>query len=431
MPVNRSLFLKSLQVFFVRGFGAAAGFLLTLVVTNSVSSNDAGLFFLCLAIASALGMLLTLGSPQALIRIVGANSGDCWPVINQQLSVILKLVLGLSLLCLAVFYTFSSWIALDVFRKPELAAALPMTGLATLLFALVQVFAAALQGAQRGVFASLVQNVITPLSFIALVMGVMFLYGDLDALDLLWVYTLGLGLAVLAGLLAWNKDPRSAISYQRGFPRELRASLYPLFIVSVMTLCVQWAGQLAVGRYLAPEQIAYFAAAQRTALLASFVLIAVNLVVAPKFARAFAENSSGEVNHLSRLSSRLMLLMAAPVLVVMLLFPKFLMDLFGEGYVVAAPLLQIMAVGQFINVMTGSVGYLLTMTSHEKDMRNVVLFSGPLAVVLAFLLTKEYGLFGAAYATAISVATQNLLAVYMVKKRLGFNTLNIFRRTRV
>jgi len=166
-------------------------------------------------------------------------------------------------------------------------------------------------------------------------------------------------------------------------------------------------------------------------MLASFVLIAVNLVVAPKFAKAFADGRQGEVNHLSRLSSRLMLLMAVPVLLVMLLFPKFLMGLFGEGYVVAAPLLQIMAVGQFVNVFTGSVGYLLTMTSHEKDLRNVVLFSGPLAVVLAFVLTKEYGLMGAAYATAISIATQNLLAVYMVKKRLGFNTLNVFRRTKL
>jgi len=427
--VNKSLLVKSLQVFFVRGFGAAAGFLLTLVVTNSVAPVDAGLFLLCLAIANALGMLLTLGSPQALIRIVGANSGKNWSVINRQLSVILKLVLGLSLLCVAVFYGFSDWIAIHLFQKPPLAAVLPLAGLAMLFFALLQVFASALQGGQRSVYASVVQNIIMPLCFITAVVGVVFLGGSLGARELLWIYVAGLGLAVLAGVLAWNKDLRSAINYEPGFPPELRASLYPLFVVSVMTLCVQWAGQLAVGRYLEPEQIAFFAAAQRTALLASFVLIAVNLVVAPKFAKAFADKRQGEVNQLSRLSSRLMLLMAAPVLLVMLLFPKFLMGLFGEDYIVAAPLLQIMAVGQFINVFTGSVGYLLTMTNHEKDMRNVVLFSGPLAVVLAFVLTKEYGLIGAAYATAISVATQNLLAVYMVKKRLRFNTLNIFRRT--
>ena len=68
------------------------------------------------------------------------------------------------------------------------------------------------------------------------------------------------------------------------------------------------------------------------------------------------------------------------------------------------------------------------MTGHERDMRNVVLFSGPLALLLQFVLTPIYGALGAAIATAIALASQNLLAVYMVKKRLGFNTLNLFRQ---
>lgn len=104
------------------------------------------------------------------------------------------------------------------------------------------------------------------------------------------------------------------------------------------------------------------------------------------------------------------------------------MGLFGDKYIIAAPLLQIIAVGQFFNVITGSVGYLLVMSNHEKDLRNVSLFSGPLAIVLAFVLTKEYDLIGAAYATAIALTTHNMLAVIMVKKRLGFNALNIFRK---
>jgi O-antigen/teichoic acid export membrane protein len=103
------------------------------------------------------------------------------------------------------------------------------------------------------------------------------------------------------------------------------------------------------------------------------------------------------------------------------------MGLFGEEYVQAAHLLQILVVGQFINVITGSVGYLLNMSGHEKDMRNVVFFSGPLALGLGLFLTPIYGATGAAVATAIALASQNLIAVYMVKKRLGFNTLNLWK----
>jgi len=120
--------------------------------------------------------------------------------------------------------------------------------------------------------------------------------------------------------------------------------------------------------------------------------------------------------------------MATPVLFVMLVFPSLIMVNFGGGYIVSSPLLQVMVVGQFVNVATGSVGYLLTMTNHEKDFRNVVFISGVVSLPLAFILTKEYGALGASYATAFSISIQSLLAAYMVKIRLGFNSLNIFRR---
>jgi len=426
--VKKELLIKSLQVFIVRGFGAAAAFLLTLTITNTSNTYDAGLFLFCLALVNVFATLLSFGSPQALIRIVGANSDSNWSVINHQFSIIVKVVILLCCILWMLFYFLNNEIALLLFNKPLLADLLPLTGWAILLFAFVQLFSSALQGKQYSVFASMVQNVIMPACFM-LSLTIIFLLGNsMSAKGLLWLYIASLGIAVIAGICVWQKDSRSTINYQPGFPAELRSSLYPLFIVSTMTLCVQWAGQFAAARYLEPTQIAFFASAQRTALLASFVLIAVNLVVAPKFARAFAKGNKQEVNKLSQLSSRLMVAMASPVLLFMIVFPEFLMGLFGDEYIIAAPLLQIMAVGQFINVITGSVGYLLTMTNHEKDFRNVVLFSGPLAIILAFVLTKEFGLIGAAYATAIALATQNLLAVVMVKKRLGFNTLNIFRK---
>lgn len=422
------MIIKTIKTFFIRGFGASAAFLLTLVVTNNASIDDAGLFLFCLAIVNFIATLLVIGSPQVLIRIVAANSDGSWRLINRQFSVILKIVLCLCFISAFIFYFSNQQIAHFIFNKPLLASLLPLTGMAIILFSLQQLFSAVLQGTQRVILASIVQSVIMPAAFIVAVSGFIYIKQPLYASNLLFLYVICLSLAVGVGVAAWLMDSRSKFSYVPGLPAELRDSLVPLFIVTSMTLCAQWAGQFSVGKYLPASDVALFAAAQRTALLASFVLIAVNLVVAPKFANAFARNNSSEVNKLSLLSSRLMMVMAAPVLLFMFFFPGFLMSLFGNDYIKAAPLLQIMAVGQFINVITGSVAYLLVMTNHEKDFRNVVLLSGPLSIVLAFALTKQYGLIGAAYATAISIATQNLLAVVMVKRRLGFNTLNIFRK---
>jgi O-antigen/teichoic acid export membrane protein len=64
------------------------------------------------------------------------------------------------------------------------------------------------------------------------------------------------------------------------------------------------------------------------------------------------------------------------------------------------------------------------MTDHKKEMRNIMIFSGVLALVLLNFLAPLYGAYGAALATSFSLASQNLIAVYFVKKRLGIKTLN-------
>ncbi|MFS1861400.1 polysaccharide biosynthesis C-terminal domain-containing protein [Vibrio lentus] len=400
---------------------------MSLVVANTIDVASAGVFFFALALTQLGGGLLTLGSTNALVKVVGADFGISWSRINQMVSALLKIIFILASFLLVACLTFPSQIA-SLLGMAELSELLPYVALCTFFFALQQMLAAMLQGKQQAILASTVQNVIAQLSFI-IVLGVFVFFGFNQTGDsLFYIYLASVGSAMLFGAVLWFRTKGTSFDIKATLSPEQKYSLSSLLVISLMDQCAMWAGQFATAKYLSSTDVAFFASAQRTATLASFVLIAVNLVVAPKFAQAFAQNQQGEVNKLSLLSSRLMMLIATPVLAFMFFFPEFLMGLFGQQYKAAAPLLQILAVGQFINVITGSVGYLLNMTGHEKDMRNVVLFSGPLAIVLAFGLTSEFGLMGAAYATAISVATQNLLAVWMVKKRLGFNTLNIFRK---
>ncbi len=41
-------------------------------------------------------------------------------------------------------------------------------------------------------------------------------------------------------------------------------------------------------------------------------------------------------------------------------------------------MLRVLAMGQFVNVLTGTVAKLLSMTGHERDLRKLALFGGPL-----------------------------------------------------
>jgi Na+-driven multidrug efflux pump len=60
------------------------------------------------------------------------------------------------------------------------------------------------------------------------------------------------------------------------------------------------------------------------------------------------------------------------------------------------------------------------MSGHERDFCRVTLFSGPLTIILSYIFIVQWGVLGAAIAMAIGLSLQNLLALFMVKKRLWF-----------
>ena len=139
----------------------------------------------------------------------------------------------------------------------------------------------------------------------------------------------------------------------------------------------------------------------------------------------YAEGQMTKLKNYARNTTRFMTLMALPLTVIICIFPHFVMSLFGKGFNGGALPLVILSIGQFINVSTGSVAYLLTMSGHEKPLRNSRILNSVISIILAFVLTSSYGIIGSAISSAIAVAMSNLMAVYLVKKHLGFSTFSI------
>jgi O-antigen/teichoic acid export membrane protein len=204
---------------------------------------------------------------------------------------------------------------------------------------------------------------------------------------------------------------------------QIFSSCLPMWLVTGVGQLINWSGQITLGLWSTNSDVAYFAAAQRTALLMVFVLMAINMVVAPKFAQYYKSGQHEELKKTAFLSLRLTSISSIPLLLAMIVFPEYILQIFGSGFTQGAIYLQILAVGQFVNALTGSVGYLLSMSGHEKDLRNSSLISGTVVVILCLLLVPKFEGVGAAIAVAIAIALQNLLALHWVNKRLGINML--------
>ena len=362
-----------------------------------------------------------LGFDNTVLRFTGANANN-GATVKSVLSFALKYSLPVASAIAVILYFLSPLIASSVFNKPQMANSLAFIAPAIIGLSAVTIIAMSLQGRHKLIASIPCQNIAH-----FLLCGAAVLSFNTSAADTTALY-LSLSLGVTASFFYWIALINSNSAGNTVSPHELWNSARPNWIIVIMNQAVQWCAPIIIGVYLVAEQVAYFSVAQRIAMLTTFILMAVNLVVAPKFAAFKAANNMDGIRKTALFSVRLLVLSALPIVLFMLLLPEFLMGLFGEQFKQGAVILQILVLGQAVNVITGSVGFLLMMSGNERDMRFVTIISGCGVLLSVPLFTSLYGAMGAAVATAFFISLQNLLAVYFVKKRLGFNTLKFWQK---
>ncbi|WEM41568.1 oligosaccharide flippase family protein [Photobacterium sp. DA100] len=422
---NFDMIIGASLAFIVKIIAAVGAFLLNILIAQLLGAEQAGYFFLAQAVIFIIAAIARQGFDNALVKfIAGYRAVD-----NQVfISGIYQYALAKIVPVLIVF-SVAIWLCSDVlsvwfFSKPLLSPILSVSALVILPLSISQLHGFCLQGQKQVVLASTFQS--AAMAVLSLI--IIYALQPNSASEAMLGYA-GAGFIVfLFSIFVWNYGRKPKLFL---LPIEekkhITDSVKPLFVILLLAQITQWSGQLMLGAWNSTTDVAIFATAQRTAMLTSFILIAVNSIAAPKFAEAFKKNDIHSVKNIAKFSGQLMTIVSLPVIIIMLLFSEKLMGLFGEDFIQGANILRVLALGQFVNVITGSVGYLLQMTGHENILRNNVIISSLIMLVGGFIVIPVFGVYGAALISAFSVATQNLLCVYQVKKMLGFNTLNIFR----
>ena len=421
---SRDILLGSVVGVGVKVLSAASIFIMNIVVTRTLGATEAGLFFLAFTLVTVAAAVGRLGLDHVLVRFIAMHHANNSPgLLHSVYRKSIAWVAGASILIALFGWLGIDWLVAQFFDLPGFSAVLHSMLLAIPLVALFTIQAQALQGLRRVAQSMLTLNVLAPLLLLLLLLAM-----PIDSADTLGLYyIIACSLTLVVGLVFWFQSAparRSGESFSSG---KLVRTTMPLWAVAVLSQVVQWSSQLMLGTWSSAQDVAFFATAQRTAMLTSFVLIAVNAIAAPKFAAMHARGDRAGLQRMAKMSVRLMLVAAVPALALMLLFPQWIMGFFGEEFRQASTALVILALGQFVNIASGSVGYLLSMTGHERMVRNNTMFSAILVILLGFFLIPPHGLLGASIATAVAIASQNLLGVYQVRRLLGFNTLQFWK----
>ena len=96
-----------------------------------------------------------------------------------------------------------------------------------------------------------------------------------------------------------------------------------------------------------------------------------------------------------------------------------MVTIFGKDYADGAIPLVILATTQVVNVGTGAVGFLLTMSGHQNQWFITSGFTMSLTLILNAVLVPVFGMTGSALATALAVSGLYLAGLVQVKITLG------------
>ncbi len=191
-----------------------------------------------------------------------------------------------------------------------------------------------------------------------------------------------------------------------------------IILGGVMSLLINYIDIVMIEAMLSSKDVALYKVGTDLAQTPSIFLRVVNTVFPPLISKLYHEGKVDEVRKLYEKLTRYLVLVSSIVIIMILVFWKPLLSLYGLEYIDAKMVLIYRSIGQLVNASVGSVWYIVLMTGHPRIRFVGVLISAILNVSLNYLLIPVMGIEGAAFASMCSTVFVNILGFFIVKKIL-------------
>ncbi|MCC6544794.1 MAG: flippase [Nitrospirae bacterium] len=408
--------------FSLKMLAAGLAFALNVTLARLLGADGSGIYFLALTVTTIGAVVGRIGLDNTMLRFAASNAAvNDWAAVKGVYTNGMRIALLSSGVVAGVMFIIASLLAHKVFSQPEISNLIRLMALSIVPVSLFTLHAEILKGIKRTGDAIAVLSVFAPAFSLA---GVYLLVPGWGVKGAVWAYISASVITLFIGIYLWQRATPQLNGIVGGFDksRMLETSM-PMFSAALLQLVIQWTATILMGMWASSVDVGIFSVASRTAMLTSFILVAVNSIAAPKFAALYRQGDMEALSKTARNSTKLMILLASPVLFLFLVVPGWIMHIFGKGFTGGAAILSILAVGQFVNVATGSVGYLLMMSGNERLMRNNLAACAVINLLLNIALIPTFGVTGAAIATTATLSLQNLIAAKLVSWKLGIRTM--------
>jgi O-antigen/teichoic acid export membrane protein len=347
--------------------------------------------------------------------------------IREVISSGLKFILPMSFIFSTLFFISRSFIANNVFKKPELQEIITIFSITIPFAAIAEFFYACLRGFKKAKFSVLSREISRRAITISILSaGIILGYGLKFAA---WAYSLGfIGFALIAYYYLNFKTIRisnvSKKPYKVG--KELFFYSWPLIFSFAIIQINSKTGIILIGYFRSAEEVGFYNAALPLSQITSAFLTIVLFMFMPVMSELYSQSRYEEIKSVFKDVTRWIFLPSCIVFLILFIFPEPVLSfIFGNNFIQAKEPLRILCIAFFINALFGPVGALLLAIGQTKKyfISDVIGFS--VSIVLSLFLIPRFGSDGAAYAVLVSMGIVNFVRLCFVNWYIKANPFRL------
>ena len=398
------------------GFGDGARYLFTAILARFAGVEFLGIYSLASSVTRIGEVFGRAGLHSGVMRFVSRLDKETEiETVRQRILSGLKLGLLFGIVIMILQIALADWLAFELFNGSDLLKTVLIISAISLPFAtLMAISAFATQGYKLLKYKVMVLNIIRPAIMLVCVL-VSISFFTIDA-AVKYPLLISAVFSSFAAIIFLNKLTNIKISqiFSGVIDKELLRFSYPLMFVTILGTLMHWMDILMLGYFTDTTTVGLYHPAARTAGLLRTVLLAFMGIFAPMMSDYHRQGDVGEMGKLYKLIVRWIVSLSLPLAIIIIIYSKKIMLLFGVEYLSASNVLMVLTTAAFIQTLFGGGGQTLTMTGFTK----VNLFNSIIVVLINITLNllwiPQYGIIGAAYATLISMALLGLLRIVEV-----------------
>ncbi|MBC9032796.1 oligosaccharide flippase family protein [Sphingomonas sp. JC676] len=413
--------------FGVKGIGSVTSFLFTWLIARAYGPAGVGAFGTALTTSFMAVTLALMGLDFILVRTVAVllsagQSGMARTAIRHALRISLSAGLALT----AGLILFRDRIATDLLGSAELAPELVVLALVIPGMVYSRLVSNALRGLGQVGSSQLIEGPIGS-TVGSIFLGAALLLGLAhDPLLPAILYLVGWSVGDLFGAIRLARATRNWAPAEP-LDRPLLKPGFFILVANASNLFIDWFATIVLAATHGPAEAGIFRIGYQIASSLKLLAATSETILHPVFAASFQQGDLARIGRILRITVGALLLASAPVVLVVLVAPHWIMGLFGSGFKAGAVAMQVLVFGQVISLVMAASGGLLVMAHREKLMLVLTLIAALLAAVLALTLIPPYGALGAAIATTMPFVFLRLASMAAVRWSLGVRLVGTTR----